>query len=320
MSCTLPRLRLPKAVLLAGAVALAPLPASAAEKVSLILDWFVNPDHAPIIVADELGYFEEAGLDLTIEAPADPNDPPKLIAAGRYDLAVTYQPQLHLQVDRGLPLVRIGTLVATPLNTILVLVDGPIRSIADLKGRKVGFSVGGFEEVVLGVALEKHGLSLQDVTLINVNWALSQSLIAGQVDAVVGGYRNFELNQMAIEGHEGHAFYVEEEGVPPYDELVIVANKDKLDRAAYRGFLTAVERGVQYLINHPEKSWEAFIRSHDDLDDELNRRAWADTLPRFALRPAALDVGRYERFAEFLKGREMIEEVLPVESYAVQLR
>lgn len=320
MPRTPPRLRLPKAVLLASAVAFASMPASAAEKVSLILDWFVNPDHGPIIVADELGYFEEAGVDLTIESPADPNDPPKLVAAGRYDLAVTYQPQLHLQVDRGLPLVRIGTLVATPLNTILVLKEGPIRSIADLKGRKVGFSVGGFEETVLGVALEKHGLSVEDITLINVNWALSQSLIAGQVDAVVGGYRNFELNQMAIEGHEGHAFYVEEDGMPPYDELVIVSNKEKLDREVYRSFLTAIERGVQFLVNHPEEAWEAFIRSHGDLDDELNRRAWADTLPRFALRPAALDVARYERFAEFLKGREMIAEVPPVESYAVQLR
>ena len=63
-----------------------------------------------------------------------------------------------------------------------------------------------------------------------------------------------------------------------------------------------------------------FIKGRKELDTELNRRAWRDTLPRFALRPAALDKGRYERFAEFLKGRAMIETIPPIESYAAEIR
>ncbi len=111
----------------------------AAEKLTLLLDWFVNPDHAPIIVADKRGYFAERGLEVEIIAPADPNDPPKLVAAGQADIAISYQPQLHIQKDQGLPLTRIGTLVATPLNTLMVLDDGPIDEIADLKGGKIGY-------------------------------------------------------------------------------------------------------------------------------------------------------------------------------------
>ena len=111
-------------------------PASAAEKMTVLLDWFVNPDHAPLIVAREKGYFAAAGLDVELIAPADPNDPPKLVAAGKADIAVSYQPQLHVQVEAGLPLVRIGTLVATPLNSLVVLKDGPIKTIGDLKGKK----------------------------------------------------------------------------------------------------------------------------------------------------------------------------------------
>ena len=106
----------------------------AADQLTLLLDWFVNPDHAPIIVADERGYFADAGLEVEIIAPADPNDPPKLVAAGQADIAISYQPQLHIQVDQGLPLARIGTLVATPLNSLVVLEDGPIDEIADLAG------------------------------------------------------------------------------------------------------------------------------------------------------------------------------------------
>ena len=213
----------------------------------------------------------------------------------------------------------IATLVATPLNTLLVLADGPVQSIADLEGRTVGYSVGGFEDALLGAMLERHGLTVDDVTLVNVNFSLSPSLISGQVDAVIGAYRNFELNQMDIEGRPGRAFYIEEEGVPPYDELIVVANTERLGDPAFRRFVDALERGVQFLINHPDESWQLFLRGREELDDELNKRAWRDTLPRFALRPAALDSARYERFAAFLEAQGLIPEALPASAYAVEL-
>jgi putative hydroxymethylpyrimidine transport system substrate-binding protein len=294
-------------------------PAQAADKMTVMLDWFINPDHAPLFVALEKGYFAARGLEIELVQPSDPNDPPKLVAAGRAEIAVSYQPQLHLQVAEGLPLRRIATLVATPLNSLVVLRDGPIKSIADLKGKKIGFSVGGFEDALLGAMLEKHGLTLRDVSLVNVNFSLSPSIIAGQVDAVIGAFRNFELNQMDILEKPGRAFYVEEEGVPAYDELILVAHADRLDDPRLPRFLAALEQGVQFLLNHPDESWLLFIKGRGDLDDELNRRAWRDTLPRFALRPAALDRGRYARFAEFLKERGLLTEVLPVERYALEL-
>ncbi|WP_448205064.1 ABC transporter substrate-binding protein [Azospirillum sp. sgz302134] len=297
------------------------LPATAQDKLSVLLDWFVNPDHAPLVVAQEKGFFKDAGLDVTLTAPADPNDPPKLVAAGQADLAISYQPQLQIQVGEGLPLVRVGTLVSTPLNSVVVLKDGPVKAIKDLKGRKVGFSVGGFEDALLGAMLEKNGLTLKDVELVNVNFSLSPALLAGQVDAVIGAFRNFELNQMAIEKHPGQAFYPEEEGVPAYDELIVVAHKDKVaGDARIARFLAAVERATLYILNHPEEAHAAFIKDRPELNDELNRRAWADTLPRFSHSPAALDSARYTRFAEFLKARGLIKTVEPVERYAVVVK
>ncbi|MCP5119369.1 MAG: ABC transporter substrate-binding protein [bacterium] len=293
--------------------------AHAAERLTVLLDWFVNPDHAPLIVAKEQGYFAAHGLDVELIAPADPNDPPKLVAAGKADVAVSYQPQLHIQVAEGLPLVRFGTLVATPLNTLVVLEDSPIQTLADLKGRKIGFSVGGFEDALLRAMLTPHGLSLDDVTLINVNFSLSPALIAGQVDAVIGAFRNFELNQMDIVGNPGRAFYVEEHGVPAYDELILVARNDRTGDPRLRAFLDALEQGVQYLVNHPDESWALFINGRPELDDELNRRAWRDTMPRFALRPAALDRERYVRFSRFLADQGLIPEAQPADAYATEL-
>jgi putative hydroxymethylpyrimidine transport system substrate-binding protein len=291
-----------------------------ADKLTVLLDWFINPDHAPLFVAQERGYFRDRGLEVEFIAPSNPNDPPKLVAAGKADLAVSYQHQHQMQVDQGLPLVRVATLVATPLNSLVVLADSDIESIGDLKGKTIGYSVGGFETVLLKVMLEKEGLGLEDVRLINVNFSLSPSLFAGQTDAVIGAFRNFELNQMDIENRPGRAFFVEEFGIPAYDELILVANQNSLSNPALRAFIDGLEAGVQYLVNHPEKSWKLFIAGdRKDLDDELNRRAWRDTLPRFALRPGALDRTRYLRFARFLKEQEIIEKVAPLDGWAVEL-
>ena len=296
-----------------------PFPSSANDKLTLILDWFINPDHGPIIIAKENGYFKDAGLEVEIIAPADPADPPKMVAAGKADIAVSYQPQLHLQVHEGLPLVRVGTLVATPLNCLLVLADGPIKSIADLAGKKVGFSVAGVEEALLGAILKPHGLGMNDVELVNVNWSLSPSLMSKQVDAVIGAFRNFELNQMAIEGVEGRCVYLEEEGLPAYDELIYVANPDDMDKDKVARFLAATEKATQFIVNHPEKSWKIFSSTAKELQDELNKLAWRDTLPRFALRPAALDIGRYQRMEAFLHGAGLIDVTYAVEKFAIDI-
>ncbi|MBL4767944.1 MAG: ABC transporter substrate-binding protein [Rhodobacteraceae bacterium] len=308
-----------KLISLTAALVLSAMPVLAQDKVTLLLDWFVNPDHGPIIIAQENGYFADQNLEVEIIAPADPSDPPKMVAAGRADLAISYQPQLHLQIHEGLPLQRVGTLVATPLSCLLVLKDGPISSPADLRGKKVGFSVGGVEEAVLGSILATYEISLDDIELVNVNWSLSPSLMSGQVDAVIGAFRNFELNQMQIEGVDGTCFYVEEHGLPAYDELIYIANKDTMDVDMIARFLAATEKAIQFMVNHPDESWEIFSATSTELQDELNKRAWADTLPRFALRPTAMDHGRYQAFEAFLYASGLIPSINDVATITIDV-
>ncbi len=302
---------------LAAALA-SPAAAQAPQRLRVVLDWFVNPDHGPLFVAQELGYFREAGLEVELIPPSDPADPPRLVAAGRADLAITYHPQLVVAAADGIPLVRIATLVDTPLNILMVLADGPVQRIADLRGRRVGFSVGGFEDGILKAMFERNGMSLRDVTLVNVNFSLSQALLAGQVDAVIGAYRNFELNQMAIHGRQARAFFPEQEGVPVYDELIVVANRANVAAPWLRRFVDAMERGTLYMVNQPDEAWRLFIRGRANLDDELNRRAWRDTWPRFSRTPAALDRGRWQRFAQFMLAQGLIRQIPPLDSYAIE--
>ena len=312
---------LKKTVWLSLSLALASPAALAQDKMSLVLDWFVNPDHAPLVIAQEKGFFKEQGIELELIEPADPSMPPKLVAAGKADLAVTYQPQLHMQIDEDLPLTRISSLVDNPLNSLVVIENSPIKTVADLKGKKVGFSVGGFEDVLLGAMLNHHGLSLSDVELINVNWSLSPSLIAKKTDAVIGAFRNFELNQMILENQPGRAFYVEEHGVPVYEELIIVVNnKEREAKDKWQRFNRALQQAVDYIHAQPEQAWEEFkAYKPKELDTELNRMAWKDTLPYLAKNPAKLERARYENFAQFMFDKQLLKKAPPaVDSYAIE--
>ena len=282
------------------------LPAAAQDRISLMLDWFVNPDHGPIILAQELGYFKEAGLEVEIITPSDPNAPPRMVAAGSVDLAISYQPQLHLNRHDGLSLRRVGTLISTPLTCLVVLADGPVKTMADLRGRKVGFAVAGVQEVMLNAMLAHSGMAPTDVEQINIGWSISPALMAGQVDGVIGAFRNFELNQLALEGIKGRCFYPEAEGVPTYDELIYIANPDRMDPAVIARFLEATERATGYILNNPDQAWQIFA-------------AWADTWPRFDARPAALDAGRYARFEAFLAAAGVTPGRLAVEALALDV-
>jgi putative hydroxymethylpyrimidine transport system substrate-binding protein len=286
------------------------------DKITIGLDWFINPDHAPLIIAQKRGFFKEVGLEVEMIEPADPNDPPKLVAAGKLDLAISYQPQLHIQVDQGLPVARVGTLVSVPLNSLVVLENGPIKSISDLKGKKIGFSVGGFEEALLSGMLEKYNIKMTDVDLININFSLSPSLIAKKVDAVIGAFRNFELNQMDIVNHPGKAFYPEEHGVPSYEELIYISNVKNRNNPVFDKFFKAIQKATLTIINDPETTWKDFSTYRKGLDDELNKRAFKDTLSRFTLRPQAHDLKTYEEFGNFLKEKGIIKKNIQAYTFA----
>lgn len=308
---------------LCAALALAALPADAQDRLTLMLDWFVNPNHGPILLADDLGLFEAAGLDVEIVAPADPTAPPKMVAAGAADLAVSYQPQQHLQVAEGLPLLRVGTLMPMPTNCVLVRADSDIAGIADLAGRRVGFSVAGVEEALLQRLLAEVGLTLDDIEMVNVNFSLAPALMAGQVDAVIGAVRNFTPVQMALEGVPGRCFNLEEEGLPPYDELIYVANAEAVADPAHADrlarFLAATEKATHRIVNDPGAAWETISATRPELQDALNAGAWDQTWARFALAPAALDAGRYARFEAFMAEAGLIEGTRPVARIAVDL-
>ena len=293
--------------------------AAAATPYTVILDWFINPDHAPLFAAKYCGAIARAGLDVKLIAPTDPDLPPRLLAAGKADACLSYQPQLYLLVDQGLPVRRSGTLIDKPLNTLTALGSSGIKTLKDLKGRKLGYSVAGMETVQIATMLKSVGLGLSDVTLVNINFNLVTSLQAKEVDAVIGTYRTYEDIQLAQAGLDPVIFYPEEHGVPTSEELILLSATAGLGNPALPRFLVALQEGTAALLADPDKMLALFLKDNPSLNDKLDIASWHALPPYFARNPAALDEPRYFAYRDFMVETGLIKTALPLADYAVQL-
>lgn len=290
------------------------------QKLTVILDWFPNPDHAPLVIAQQQGFFKEQGLEVELIGPADPNDPPKWVAAGKADIAITYQPQFMQQVDQGLPLIRIGTLIDKPLNCIVALKENGIQTLGDLKNKRIGSSSGGgLSNALLKLMLTKQGLTDKDVEVVNVRYNLTQALLSRKVDAVTGMNRNFEVPQLELAGKEIVTFFPEEHGVPNYDELIFVINTAKIHDERLPKFLAALKKSIAYLDSHPHQTWQQFAKKYPEANNKLNHETWLSTIPYFAEDPASFRKSHWESFALFMHQNGLIKKIQPVSRYAVVL-
>ena len=204
------------------------VPTPAPEEVSLALDWFPNSNHAGFYAALERGYYRDEGLDVSIYVPANPEDVLKTVGAGRDDFGVSYQAEVLLARGEGVPVKSIAAMVQHPLNSIMVLEESGITRPSQLKGKKVGVTGIPFEEALFQAMLEHEGLSIDDVTVVNVGFDLAPALIGGKVDAIVGAYWTHESILMEMQGYPITVLRMEEWGVPDFYELVLVASEDMI--------------------------------------------------------------------------------------------
>ncbi len=254
------------------------------KHVELMLDYFPNADHAPIYAAEAAGHFEEAGIDVEIRQPPDPAAPLKQLAAGRVDLAISYEPEVLRARDKGLNVVSVGALVQRPLTSIISLPAAKIREPADLKGKTVGTAGIDYQSAYLRTILLEAGVTPSSVKERNVGFSLVPALLTGRVDATLGAFWNYEGVDLKQRGRKPRIIRVDDAGVPTYNELVLVANADALDRdgGTIRAFIGALSRGVRDLSEDPDGALDGLLEANRDLDPALQRAALKATLPLFS--------------------------------------
>lgn len=302
-----------------GVLAAAAAAAPAAERLTVLLDWFINPDHAAILVAQESGAFARRNLAVELIAPADGSSVPRLAASGHGDIALTDEPHFHEQIAGGLPLLRIGALINRPLSTLVTLRRRGILTIAALRGKRIGHGAGDAERAMVAAMLAQAGLTLGDVQMVDVGEQLAVSLLAGQVDAVTV-YRNFETLELREHGADPVEFDYETHGVPWFDEMIFVCRTSLAGDPRLPRFLAAVAEGTARLRADPEGAWKTCVATQPDIDTKLNHAAWTATVPYFATDPFALDPVRYAAFAAFLAASHVITPPPAVAAYTRLLR
>ena len=199
-----------------------------AQSLSLMLDWFPNADHVGIYRALSEGDFTKAGLDVHVQVPSNPATPLQLLAAGKVDLAISYEPELMLARDKGEPLVAIAALVQRPLTSIVSLASKHITRPSQLRGKTVGDAGIAYQHAYLDTILEQAHVPVSSVHEVDVGSNLVPAMLSGRVDATLGAYWNYEAIQLRQMGKPANVIHVENAGVPSYDELVVVTRENEI--------------------------------------------------------------------------------------------
>ena len=289
-----------------------------AESLNLTLDFYPNPDHAGIYMAQKLGYFEEAGLDVGIRTPADPAAPIKLLSAGQTDLAISYEPEVLLAHEEDLGVIAVGALVDRPLTSMIWLKKSGIGGVGDLRGKTIATAGIPYQDAYLKTILARANLTPSDVKVVNVGFGLLPAIVGGKAEAMLGGFRNVEGVDLRLRGKDPVITPVDRLGVPRYDELVLVAQRQRLeqDPEPIRLFLAALARGTAAAAKSPQAATEALLEANPDLDPKLTRAEVAATLPlldppRHGRPYGYMAPGRWTEFAGWMRDNALVSTMLP---------
>jgi putative hydroxymethylpyrimidine transport system substrate-binding protein len=286
------------------------------EQLSLDLDFYPNPDHAGIYMAQEEGFFKEAGLEVKIDAPTDPSAPIKDVASGHADLGITYEPEVMLAHEKGLDVVAVAAIVNQPLTSLIWLKKSGIKGPAELKGKTISYAGISYQEAFLKTILRRAKVPASTVKPVNVGFGLIPSLVNGSADAMLGGYSNVEGVTLREDGKEPVITPVGELGVPTYDELVLVARRSTLKELGpkIRLFISALKRGTEAAVANPKAASEAILAANSSLEPKLTEAEIAATLPLLENTPAGkpygyLDPTEWEAFGAWMRDEELIAEL-----------
>jgi putative hydroxymethylpyrimidine transport system substrate-binding protein len=279
------------------------------------LDFYVNADHSGLYEAIDRGYFGDAGLDVRPRVPSDPSAPIKEVAADRVDLAISYEPEVLLAHDQGLPVTAVAAVVPTPLTSLIWLKGSGIRDVKDLRGKTIATAGIPYQEAYLQTILERSGLSTGDANVVNVQQGLLPAILSGRADAMLGGFLNIEGVDLTLRGKKPTVTPVDRLGIPTYNELVLVANSDRLgdETQNVRLFIAALERGTKAAIADPPAATKAVLDAGKGLNPRFTAAEVRKTLP--LLRSAGdkpygyMDPKQWQRFAQFFADHGLINAV-----------
>jgi putative hydroxymethylpyrimidine transport system substrate-binding protein len=282
-------------------------------KITLALEWFLNPDHLPFIVAKEQGCFREEGLDVSILVPTVPEESLELVARGKADFGVGEQTSLIKARDQGWPLVSIGPLLTNTVVCLMYLKDGPIKRLENLRHRRVGWPGLNIDLPILGTMLEAAGLTFDDILPVDVGFALTDALLTGKADAVYGAFVNYEQVEAELRGASVEFVSPTRYGVPDLYQLIVMTSDRMIARQAnvVRAFARALTRGLAFTHQHPDEALGVYLKANAMADPALSAKTFDKTRPYFP-ETLAQEPMRWQSVRDWLLKRQVIKKPIPI--------
>jgi putative hydroxymethylpyrimidine transport system substrate-binding protein len=285
------------------------------KSLTLMLDWVPNPDHLALYQTQAAGDFKAQGLDVKLQPPSNVADVAKLVATGKVPLGISYEPDTIIAGAAGLPVTAVAALVPVALNSVIAPEKSGIKTAADLKGKSIGTPGIPSDDVYLKAIAKKEGFPESAFKKVNVGESLLASVVSGKVASIIGGYRNIEAIQVKDRGLNPTVIPVTDAGVPQYDELVVIANSDKLKtdteyQQTVRSFLAALAKGNAAAVADPKAATDAMGSVVKGYPKSQVAQMVAATAPLLN-NPKGfgqMDQASWQQFADWMKANGMINK------------
>ncbi|MFP4599334.1 MAG: ABC transporter substrate-binding protein [Persicimonas sp.] len=290
------------------------------DKLRLGLEWFLNPDHVPFLVAQQKGWFAEAGLEIELVEPEEHLDAVDEIESGQMDLAVTEPLHLVEDVAEGRPVVGIARFLHTN-GGVMYLEDSGIERPRDMVGKRVQYpgAPGPGGPAIVGTMIEADGgeYDAEDFEPVNNGFYHTDALLEDKADLATLAFYNFEIVEARHRGAKADFFALKDWGVPDFCQLILITSPDLLAEKAdaFETFLKVTQRGLDFLHQHPEEAREIyFALTETDPDDELMSAIFRATVPCFTF-DFSMSCDYYNELQRWMRDHDLISRTVLADDY-----
>lgn len=256
------------------------------RRTTLLLNWYANPYHAPIIVSKTLGYYSDAEINLALLEPSDPSDVTEIVGGGRVDIGL--KAMIHTIAARAqrFPVVSIGTLIDEPITGLISLKSAEINKFSDIQGKRVGY-VGHFGKRIIDNLAEHAGIDQNSYTAIRVGMNVVDAILDRRVDTGIG-FGNFQQIELATRSNQETSMLRIDQlaglGCCCFCSIQFIMNQQALeaDVGMAQRFLLATRRGVDFVIQNPERAFELLGEEFPRLRGDMHKKIFVHMLPFFS--------------------------------------
>jgi NitT/TauT family transport system substrate-binding protein len=282
--------------------------AAADTPVTFQLNWMAGGANAGFAAAVAEGFYKEVGLDVTLVQGNGSGNTAQLVASGRAQLAYADAVAVSQLIAKGAPMKILSTVYQSNPNAVMALKKTGIKSVGDLKGKKVGVPSASSQTTMLPLFLKGNNLKESDINMIDMPVSsMVPALLQGQVDAVLGSIDAYQI-QAEAQGAQLDVYRFADNGVPTVSTSIFASNafiKDNPD--LLKKFIAASLKGWSFALDNPAKTIKDLKTVFPEMNEKLATSELAAITPLFCSGGARF-VGKAED-ALWTKSQELLSEV-----------